>query len=371
MATAHDLSAPVLAARAPECEPRLTPDLGAGLACEAHRLDREKATTVSSACTRLANPSATAEPARVNTVHRGRPQRPRDCRPARLAFDIQCGTVHTRPEFDVTTASSAGASALSEDAAVSRSVSHDHRGSRTRGPTMPTTKSRTISYLRPRWRSAPEMTLQDALLSALAALPTASHTRLSIGDGAAEIRHRRIRSDHVCLHIAAWTDREEASIVPHATNNVQEDLATQPPGHAWDYLNGDGMLLASHDHCLLMPSGLLPKTIEGYVRRLILHATQKGATIPTGTERFNLLPIANEQVVTQIRREGVKKLHLNVGQYRETAVAGIEGRSTPPPRKRTAPVDLGEPSYQGRPPTSHRRGRQCHCEAGHQSGSAP
>ena len=189
---------------------------------------------------------------------------------------------------------------------------------------MPTTKSRTISYLRPRWPIAPAISLQDALQSALAALPTASHTQLSNGDGAAQVRHRRIQPDHVCVHIAAWTDREEASTVPHATNRAQEDLATQPPGRAWDYLNGDGMFLASDDHCLIMPSGLLPKTIEGYVRRLILHARQQGASIPAGTEHFDLLPIANEQVVTQIRREGVKKLHLNIGQYHETATAGIE-----------------------------------------------
>ena len=189
---------------------------------------------------------------------------------------------------------------------------------------MPTTKSRTISYLRPRWPVPSAMSLQDALESALAALPTASQTQLSNGDGAAQVRHRRVQPDHVCLHIAAWTDREEASTVPHATNKAQEDLATQPPGRAWDYLNGDGMFLASDDHCLVMPSGLLPKTIEGYVRRLILRAKQKGAAIPPGTEHFDLLPIANEQVVTQIRREGVKKLHLNIGQYRETANTGIE-----------------------------------------------
>lgn len=189
---------------------------------------------------------------------------------------------------------------------------------------MPITKSRTISYLRPRWPTDPGMTLQDALRTALAALPTANQTRLSVGDRAAQVRHRRVLHEHVCLHVAAWTDREEASIVPHATNNVQEDLATQPPGRAWDYLNGDGMLLALDDHCLVMPSGLPPRALEGYVRRLIRHATQQGAAIPPTAEHFELLPIANERVVAQIRREGVKKLHLDVGQYRETATVGIE-----------------------------------------------
>ena len=186
------------------------------------------------------------------------------------------------------------------------------------------TRTRTISYLRPHWSIAPTMTLQDALQSALTALSTVGHTRLLIGDGTAQVCHRRVKPDHVCLHIATWTDREEASIVPHEKNNVQEDLTIQPPGKRWDYLNGDGMFLASDDHCFIMPSGLLPKTIEGYVRRVILYAREQGASIPPGTEHFNLLPIANEQVVTQIRREGVKKLHLNIGQFRETATVGIE-----------------------------------------------
>lgn len=189
---------------------------------------------------------------------------------------------------------------------------------------MPRAKSRTISYLRPRWPVAHGMALQDAIRFALDVLPTAMHTRLTVGDWNAQVRHRRVQPGHVCLHIAAWTDREEASIVPHATDNVQEDLATQPPGRAWDYLNGDGMFLASGDHCLIMPSGLHPRTMERYLQRLILHARQHGASIPPGTEHFELLPIANQQVVTQIRRDGVKKLHLNIAQYRETATLGIE-----------------------------------------------
>lgn len=202
---------------------------------------------------------------------------------------------------------------------------------------MPRTKSRTISYLRSRWPVSLAITLQDAIRSALDALSTASQTRLSIGDGAAQVSHRLVQPSHVCLHIATWTDGEETSIVPHETNNVEEDLAIQPPGQAWDYLNGDGMFLVSNNHCLIMPSGLLPKTIENYLRQLIDHARQQGASIPPATDRFELLPIANEQVMRQIRREGVKKLRLNIGQYHETATVGIENDQ---PRRRLS--DMGQ-----------------------------
>ena len=68
-----------------------------------------------------------------------------------------------------------------------------------------------------------------------------------------------------------------------------------------------------------MPSGLPQKRLELYLRSLLRHGRGKGAEIPLLTERFELLAVANETVIQQIRQEGVKKIHLHVGQYLETS----------------------------------------------------
>ena len=177
-------------------------------------------------------------------------------------------------------------------------------------------KQRTISYLRATWARPSGMSLQEALGRCTEQLPDLHDTRLPLRDGHAEVRHWDLNRRWVRLHVAAWTDGEPASTVPHAAN----DLQIQMPDASWDYLDGDGMMLVSDDHCLLMPSGLHPKSLERYVQLLLAHGRDEHeAGIPEHIESFGLLPVANEQIVQQIRRQGVKKINLNVGQYMETA----------------------------------------------------
>ena len=78
-------------------------------------------------------------------------------------------------------------------------------------------------------------------------------------------------------------------------------------------------MLVSGNDCLLMPNGLHPKSIENIVLKLLEVAQQKGADLPDGAKAFQLLPIADKNMIQRVREEGVKKIHLNVGQYLETA----------------------------------------------------
>ena len=194
---------------------------------------------------------------------------------------------------------------------------------------MPTsdTKQRTISYRRVNFAELDAtMTLQQALDACLNILPKSDDTRLGLGEGSAEIRHRDSNSQRLCIHVAAWTDGEEVSTVPHVTSGIEADLAVQPPGEQWDYLDGDGMMLVSENHCLLLPSGLHPKSVERYIRKLLVHGREKGAKIPEDMEKFQLVEIINDKVAQQIQKEGVKKIDLNVGQYMETARRRMEDR---------------------------------------------
>ena len=96
-------------------------------------------------------------------------------------------------------------------------------------------------------------------------------------------------------------------------------MSSQPPGRDWDYLDGDGMALISQNHCLLMPSGLRLKLMEGYIWSLLRHGRARNAPIPKEMDHFQLIPTANREVVQRAYKQGVKKISLNVGQYMETA----------------------------------------------------
>lgn len=189
------------------------------------------------------------------------------------------------------------------------------------------TKQRTISYQRASWTGSPGMTLQQALGDCLTSMPAASDTRLPLRDGHAEARHREVKKQSVRLHVAAWTDGENASIVPHTAGRTNVDLRQQAPSPGTDYLDGDGMVFVSGDHCLLMPSGLHPKSIERYLQ-LLLQAGRdvRGARLPAGIESFDLLKVADPEIVQTIRHQGVKRFHLDVGQYRETVRAAEDAQ---------------------------------------------
>ena len=109
------------------------------------------------------------------------------------------------------------------------------------------------------------------------------------------------------------------STVPHPDRVANADLASQAPGHDWDYLDGDGMILVSDNHCLLMPSGLHPKSMEQYMRNLLVHGREKGIQISELITHFELVPIVNQSVVKQVYKKGIKQINLNVSQYSETS----------------------------------------------------
>ena len=186
---------------------------------------------------------------------------------------------------------------------------------------MPSVRHRTITYLRAAWLNSPGLTLEEALRRTLAQLPNVEDTKLPLRAGLAEVRHRAVPRNSVQLHVAGWTAQEAASIVPHASQHSQADLAEHQPGPDWDYLDGDGMMVVHDDHCLFLPSGLHPKSLEQYVRSLLAFARDEhSASIPVGLERFELIRPANPEAVKQIRKERVKKIHLNVGQYMQAAI---------------------------------------------------
>ena len=176
-------------------------------------------------------------------------------------------------------------------------------------------KQRTISYMRAVWPAEDyDDTLQEALESCLQLVPD---TQVDLRDGRAEVRHRMSGAppSRLFLHVAAWTEGEPMSTVPHG--RASGDLDAQAPGDDFDFLDGDGMFLISRNDCLVTPSGLHPKTMEQYLRNLLA----RGGSPFERARMFQLLPIADSRVLPTLRDEGIKAVDLSFGQYMATATA--------------------------------------------------
>ena len=108
---------------------------------------------------------------------------------------------------------------------------------------------------------------------------------------------------------------------------MDSDLSNAPPGENWDYLDKDSMALLSDNHLLCVsPNGFPQASLVNYLRRLMEESGQKGADIPKEFLKFNLTQIANADITEQIQQEGIKKIDLNMGQFRATTDSQIDDR---------------------------------------------
>lgn len=181
---------------------------------------------------------------------------------------------------------------------------------------------RTIYYRRaewalPEWRGLP---LSEALAVCLRQLPASANTELDFRLGRAAIRHRRMQNGRIFVHVASWNPGQMASTVPNAAiDPPNADLSTEPPGADWDYLGGDGMMMVSGNHCLVLPSGITQQSMERYIKNLFGIARKQNANLPEWAENFSLVTIANDEAVQLLFDQGVTKISLDFGQYLETS----------------------------------------------------
>lgn len=188
---------------------------------------------------------------------------------------------------------------------------------------------RTIYYRRAQW-AFPEwqgLTLSDALAECLRQLPSSADTELDFRLGRAAIRHRYIQNGRIFVHVAKWDPGQMASTVPNAVAGPPDaDLSTEPPGADWDYLGGDGMMMVSGNHCLVMPSGITQQSMERYIKSLFRLSREQNANLPEWAENFSLVQIADDEAVQLLFDQGVTKISLELGQYLETGRNREEAR---------------------------------------------
>lgn len=175
---------------------------------------------------------------------------------------------------------------------------------------MPETKRRTISYRRAVWdrkESSYQGTLREAVQSCLEVVGS---RETPLRNGLAQVRHKLARSGppRLFLHVAAWTPKESASTVPHDSRTG--DLDQRSPGEKWDFLDGDGMYLICEDHCLIIPSGIHPRTLERYLWVVLGEAG--------GFERarnFGFVNVFDRHVAERVAREPIKSVELDLSGY--------------------------------------------------------
>lgn len=189
-------------------------------------------------------------------------------------------------------------------------------------------RRRTLSYLRTIWRPQderpePTFTLQDVVTSTLDGRRAAMDTMVPLREGHAAICHRKLgRDGRLFIHVAAWTDRQPASTVPHVGDRPAVGLDLNPPGEDWEYLGGDGHLLTWGNHCVMLPSGLHPKSLERYVKTLLTDSNP-------GLCDHELVAVANPQMIQRLINEGVKRIGLHIGAYPQTTRDWIGSRTIP------------------------------------------
>ena len=183
--------------------------------------------------------------------------------------------------------------------------------------TNPNTYNRSISYLRPQWSENRNHVLQEAFAKALSTLQTVEDTRFSLDRREAEIQHRKEEAEEIYLHISSWTPGEPASTVPHRAQSANIDLESVPAGKEWDYLDSDGMVMITGNHCFILPNRMRIQSIERYLRIFLFNAREKGSGLPDDVEAFRLLPVLSREMAKLAMQEGIKKVDLRLSAYAE------------------------------------------------------
>jgi len=177
---------------------------------------------------------------------------------------------------------------------------------------MTTFKNRTLSYRRADWLIDPGVSLRTIVADVLGRFADVPSTSVVRPDGTVwDIRHRRVGSAEVHLHIASHNPGEEASTV---TKDAKEegDLQRAPPPPGQDYLDGDAMMLINGNDVIICVSDVSEPATIAYLRALMEKAGR------TESNNFELRRTANPATVRTLVRDGVKSVNLNVSAFSAT-----------------------------------------------------
>ena len=158
--------------------------------------------------------------------------------------------------------------------------------------------------------------MEDYLVEAHDRLKNIVSRRVLLADGSTlECRASRRRKGigHL-IHIAAYTEKEPASVVPKAGADVDDaPVSTIPPPSDGEYMDGDLFLLVSGNDAVGCSSGLHEHKFQEYCADVF-----NRAGLQARTSMFRLTPVGNVDQIDVIAKEGVKQISLGTSVFEAT-----------------------------------------------------
>lgn len=179
--------------------------------------------------------------------------------------------------------------------------------------------TRTISYRRACWSPGQTRTLQTVLEQLRQRMPDLNDTIVELSRGQAKVRDWTVKRGALFIHIVAWTRGQEASVVPHAG----QQLSLVPSGTNWDFATRSGLMMIRDNHCLLMSGfNMRAASMNLYLRTLVQTSLGTRFGLSESDAQFTMLPVENLSALDKLNRDGgVKRLEFDVIAYAQTAGA--------------------------------------------------
>jgi hypothetical protein len=187
---------------------------------------------------------------------------------------------------------------------------------------MATMRTKSLRYRRAIFQTPPgkpvrQKTLEEYVEEAHSALKNIVNRRAVTVEGITlECRaSRRRRGVGMLVHVAAYTVREPASVVPQPRPEDDDaPVGTVPPPRGADYMDGDLLLLISRNDVIICSSSLHDRKFSDYCSDVFTNAG-----LPPVASMFRLMPVADADRLAVIEDEGVKQISLDATAFSATA----------------------------------------------------
>lgn len=110
----------------------------------------------------------------------------------------------------------------------------------------------------------------------------------------------------VFLHIAGYTPKEPASIVPHQNDKDNAPVDTAPPPTGTDFMDGDMMALVRGNNIVVCVNNLHEANLSRYIMGIL-----SKSNMPPDSRKFSIEKVANANKIELIRNQGVKSIRLD------------------------------------------------------------
>ena len=185
----------------------------------------------------------------------------------------------------------------------------------------PANRNKKIFYFRAQFgRLEGDQNLQNLLKLAIGELPTAGD-RTFIATRGALHQCSNFDSgfndfDGLFMQVTSFTPGEAASVIESKKDKPLTRVDSQDAPDGKDFVDGEAFILVKNNHVLFCLSTARETLVKKYLPDLLINSlfVREG-------ENLQLLPVANQDKMKMIAREGIKELELNATMYEASLAA--------------------------------------------------